>query len=124
MKIWKHTALLPGRILPINCSPPGSNGFLSAVLATDYCVFNTVKDGLALKFQVCLLLDAIKGVNVNPDDSKEHEEEMRAHGGSSCDPGRHRRMNSGGASVLLDRRLPIDHGQGLPRPGHGSDRGF
>ncbi len=49
-------------------------------LATDYCVFNTVKDGLALKFQVCLLLDAIKGVNVNPEDSKEHEEEMARMG--------------------------------------------
>ncbi len=49
-------------------------------LATDYCVYNTVKDALAMKFSVCLLLDAIKGVNVNPDDSKEHEEEMQRMG--------------------------------------------
>ena len=33
-------------------------------LATDYCVFNTVKDALALGFTTFLLRDAIRGVNV------------------------------------------------------------
>ena len=33
-------------------------------LATDYCVFHTVKDALALDFTTFLLRDAIRGVNV------------------------------------------------------------
>jgi nicotinamidase/pyrazinamidase len=45
-------------------------------LATDYCVFSTVKDALALGFKTCLLLDAIRGVNVQPDDSRKAEQEM------------------------------------------------
>jgi nicotinamidase/pyrazinamidase len=45
-------------------------------LATDYCVFNTVKDALALGFKTYLLLDAIRAVNVQPDDGRKAEEEM------------------------------------------------
>jgi len=45
-------------------------------LATDYCVFHTVKDALALGFRTYLLRDAIRGVNVQPDDSKKAEQEM------------------------------------------------
>jgi nicotinamidase/pyrazinamidase len=45
-------------------------------LATDYCVFNTVKDALSLGFRTYLLLDAIRGVNVRPDDSQKAEQEM------------------------------------------------
>jgi nicotinamidase/pyrazinamidase len=45
-------------------------------LATDYCVFNTVKDALSLGFKTYLLLDAIRGVNVQPDDSQKAEQEM------------------------------------------------
>ncbi len=45
-------------------------------LATDYCVFSTVKDALALGFKTYLLLDAIRGVNVQPDDSQKAEQEM------------------------------------------------
>jgi nicotinamidase/pyrazinamidase len=45
-------------------------------LATDYCVFSTVKDALALGFETFLLLDAIRGVNVHPDDSQNAEQEM------------------------------------------------
>jgi nicotinamidase/pyrazinamidase len=45
-------------------------------LATDYCVFNTVKDALALGFTALLLRDAIRGVNVHPDDSSKAEQEM------------------------------------------------
>jgi nicotinamidase/pyrazinamidase len=45
-------------------------------LATDYCVFNTVKDALALGFTTFLLRDAIRGVNVQPDDSQKAEQEM------------------------------------------------
>jgi nicotinamidase/pyrazinamidase len=45
-------------------------------LATDYCVFNTVKDALALGFTTFLLRDAIRGVNVKPDDSEKAQQEM------------------------------------------------
>jgi nicotinamidase/pyrazinamidase len=45
-------------------------------LATDYCVFNTVKDALALGFTTFLLRDAIRGVNVKPEDSLKAEQEM------------------------------------------------
>jgi nicotinamidase/pyrazinamidase len=45
-------------------------------LATDYCVLSTVKDALALGFNTFLLVDAIRGVNVQPDDSQNAEQEM------------------------------------------------
>lgn len=38
-------------------------------LATDYCVKQTVLDGLAAGFQVHVLTDCIRGVNVRKDDS-------------------------------------------------------
>jgi len=37
-------------------------------LATDYCVLKTVLDGLLLGYNVCLLEDAIRAVNVKPGD--------------------------------------------------------
>jgi len=45
-------------------------------LATDYCVLNTVKDARRLGYEVCLLLDGIRAVNVKPDDGRKAEEEM------------------------------------------------
>ncbi len=45
-------------------------------LATDYCVLNTVKDARALGYDVCLLLDGIRAVNLRPDDGRKAEEEM------------------------------------------------
>lgn len=45
-------------------------------LATDYCVLSTVKDGLALGYAVVLLQDAVRAVNVQPDDGYRAEEEM------------------------------------------------
>jgi nicotinamidase/pyrazinamidase len=49
-------------------------------LATDYCVLNTVKDARALGYDVCLLMDAIKPVNRQPDDGQRSETEMLALG--------------------------------------------
>ncbi len=49
-------------------------------LATDYCVLNTVKDALKHKFTVLLLQDAIRAVNVQPDDGRKAEEEMQRLG--------------------------------------------
>jgi nicotinamidase/pyrazinamidase len=49
-------------------------------LATDYCVLNTVKDGLRQGFEVMLLKDAIRAVNVAPADGRKAEEEMERLG--------------------------------------------
>ena len=49
-------------------------------LATDYCVKETVLDGLKLGFQVYYLDDASKGVNVNPADSQLAVKEMLSKG--------------------------------------------
>ncbi len=45
-------------------------------LATDYCVKHTVLDALTQGFKVVLLEDAVRGVNLQPDDSKRAIEEM------------------------------------------------
>ncbi len=49
-------------------------------LATDYCVLATVRDALALGYQVCLLLDAVRAVDVNPGDGERAVEEMKTLG--------------------------------------------
>jgi len=49
-------------------------------LATEYCVKSTVLDALSLGFEVVLLLDAIKGVDVNPGDSEKAIREMLEKG--------------------------------------------
>jgi nicotinamidase/pyrazinamidase len=45
-------------------------------LATDYCVLNTVKDARKEGYDVCLLMDGIKAVNLVPNDGRRAEEEM------------------------------------------------
>ncbi|RLD93439.1 MAG: nicotinamidase [Aquificota bacterium] len=52
-------------------------------LATDYCVLSTVKDALALGYEVCLLKDAIRAVNVQPGDGERAEKEMESLGAVS-----------------------------------------
>lgn len=49
-------------------------------LATDYCVLNTVRDALRLGYQVLLLADAIRAVDVQPGDGLRAEEEMLSLG--------------------------------------------
>lgn len=49
-------------------------------LATDYCVLNTVRDARRLGFEVYLLTDAIRAVNVQPDDGRKADEEMQRLG--------------------------------------------
>jgi nicotinamidase/pyrazinamidase len=49
-------------------------------LATDYCVKHTVLDGIREGFQVMLIGDAVRGVNLNPDDSEQAIKEMSAAG--------------------------------------------
>jgi len=45
-------------------------------LATDYCVLNTVCDALDLNFQVLLLTDAIRAVNVHRQDGEQAIKQM------------------------------------------------
>jgi len=49
-------------------------------LATDYCVKQTVLDGLHNGFRVKALADAMRPVNVNPEDGKKAVEEMKTAG--------------------------------------------
>ncbi|CAI2719221.1 nicotinate phosphoribosyltransferase [Nitrospina watsonii] len=46
-------------------------------LATDYCVLNTVRDAVQNTYEVILLEDAVRGVNVNPTDAAQALAEMR-----------------------------------------------
>jgi nicotinamidase/pyrazinamidase len=49
-------------------------------LATDYCVKNSVLDARRLGFDVTVIDDAIRGVEVNPGDSARAREEMQSAG--------------------------------------------
>jgi nicotinamidase/pyrazinamidase len=49
-------------------------------LATDYCVLNTVRDALGEGFGVVLLEDAIRAVNVDPEDGTRAKREMESRG--------------------------------------------
>ena len=57
-------------------------------LATDYCVKATVLDGLNEGFQVVLLEDAVRGVNLKPDDSVRAIEEMARAGATQSNESR------------------------------------
>lgn len=49
-------------------------------LATDYCVLNTVRDARRNGYDVYLLTDAIRAVNIQADDGRKAEEEMQRLG--------------------------------------------
>jgi len=49
-------------------------------LATDYCVVNTVQDALRQGFEVMLLTDAIRAIDVHPGDGDRAIREMQANG--------------------------------------------
>jgi nicotinamidase/pyrazinamidase len=51
-----------------------------AGLATDYCVKNTVLDALKNNFKTYVIIDAIRGVDINPGDSENAVEEMKKAG--------------------------------------------
>jgi len=53
-------------------------------LATDYCVLNTVRDARKLGYDVLLLTDAVRAVNVKPGDGQDAEAEMRRLGARPC----------------------------------------
>lgn len=45
-------------------------------LTTDYCVLNTTRDGIQLGYQMFVLADAIRAVNVQPGDGQRAVDEM------------------------------------------------
>lgn len=49
-------------------------------LATDYCVKYTVIDALNLGYKVNLVIDAVRGVNINPNDVENSIKEMESLG--------------------------------------------
>jgi nicotinamidase-related amidase len=49
-------------------------------LATDYCVLETVLDGLKLGYEVYAVTDAMRAVNVNPEDGKKALQKMSGSG--------------------------------------------
>ena len=49
-------------------------------LATDFCVLHSVKSALSLGFQVMVLKDAVRAVNLQPDDGDRARKEMRELG--------------------------------------------
>lgn len=52
-------------------------------LATDYCVKHTVLDGLKAGFKVTLLVDAVRAVNLSPDDGERAIDEMTKAGATT-----------------------------------------
>jgi nicotinamidase/pyrazinamidase len=65
-----------GTTLHRHLQPIGVRRLFIGGLATDYCVLNTVKDARALGYDVCLLTDGIKAVNLQPGDGRCAEQEM------------------------------------------------
>ena len=58
----------------------GANTLYIVGLATDYCVKQTVLDGCKLGYRVVVLEDAVRGVNLQPDDSQLALQDMVAAG--------------------------------------------
>ena len=59
-----------------------------AGLATDYCVKNTVLDGVAQGFVTCVITDCVKGVNLRRTDSSTALRTMRSRGARETTSGR------------------------------------
>ena len=69
-----------GRLLAALLRDRGVDRLFIGGLATDYCVKHTVLDGIQEGFQVMLIGDAVRGVNLNPGDSEQAIKEMSAAG--------------------------------------------
>jgi len=57
-------------------------------LAADVCVYFTVKDALKLEYDTYLVTDATKGVNMQPDDTKNALADMEKRGAKLINSGR------------------------------------
>jgi len=58
----------------------GIERFFVGGLATEYCVLHTVLDGLHLGYRIVVLEDAIRAINLRPEDGAEACEAMRRAG--------------------------------------------
>jgi nicotinamidase/pyrazinamidase len=58
----------------------GVKRILIGGLATDYCVKQTALDGVQQGFEVVVLEDAVRAVNLKPDDARQALEEMKRAG--------------------------------------------
>lgn len=65
-----------GTALDARLQQAGIHRLFVGGLATDYCVLNTVRDALGRGYAVCLLLDGIRAVNLQPEDGPRAVEEM------------------------------------------------
>ncbi|MEM2930991.1 MAG: nicotinamidase [Thermoproteota archaeon] len=63
-------------VLDLELRRLGARRLFIGGLATDYCVKATVIDSVDLGFETVLLVDAVKGVDVNPGDSEKAVKEM------------------------------------------------
>ena len=83
-------------------------------VATDYCVLNTVADGLRHGFEVVLLVDAVRAVEVHPGDGAAAIEEMLRQGAVASD---YSRIRSALATMPIGLHLPGRSAQN-ERSGH------
>jgi nicotinamidase/pyrazinamidase len=74
-----------GRTLDQTLRRRGVRSLFVAGLATDYCVRATVLDGLKYGFEVYVITDAVRAVNVNPGDGAKALAEMEAAGARLLD---------------------------------------
>lgn len=72
----------------------GIDRLFVAGLATDYCVKNTVLDARSLGFDVTVIEDAVRGVEVTPGDSERAFEEMERAGAEVASSGEVRRARA------------------------------
>ncbi|MEK6287549.1 MAG: bifunctional nicotinamidase/pyrazinamidase [Acidobacteriota bacterium] len=69
-----------GRSLDELLKSQGVNTLYVVGLATDYCVLETVLDGIKYGYEVHAVTDAMRAVNVNPDDGEKALQKMVEHG--------------------------------------------
>lgn len=62
------------------CRQKGISRLLVGGLATDYCVKNSVLDALGLGYEVMVIREAIRAVDLRPGDGSRAAEEMRGAG--------------------------------------------
>jgi nicotinamidase/pyrazinamidase len=77
---WDSYSGFDGTRLAQRLQEQGVKRLLVGGLATDYCVLHTVLDGLAAGFDIVVLTDGIRAVNVKPGDGAQALERMGAAG--------------------------------------------